>query len=75
MRKSIAWQLAHEEGIGLCPCSLRHVLNRPGFEGKKKARKELCCPLGRTSFGLGGVGILLPQDGKILARQACSGEG
>jgi len=38
-RKRLAWYLAREEGIVLSPHTLRHILNRQGFKGKKKPRK------------------------------------
>jgi len=38
-RKRLAWYLAREEGITLSPHTLRHILNRNGFKGKRKPGK------------------------------------
>ena len=38
-RKRLAWHLAHEEGIILSPNTIRHILNRHGFKGRRKPRK------------------------------------
>jgi len=38
-RKRLAWYLAREEGITLSPHTLRHILNRNGFKGKRRPRK------------------------------------
>ncbi|MCL6579763.1 MAG: helix-turn-helix domain-containing protein [Candidatus Bathyarchaeota archaeon] len=38
-RKRLAWYLAREEGIVLSPNTIRHVLGRNGFKGKRKPRK------------------------------------
>ena len=42
-RKRLAWYLAREEGITISPHTLRHILNRYGFKGRKKPRK-VCYP-------------------------------
>ncbi len=38
-RKRLAWHLAREEGIILSPHTLRHILSRNGFRGKRKPRR------------------------------------
>ncbi|MCL0091974.1 helix-turn-helix domain-containing protein, partial [Dehalococcoidales bacterium] len=38
-RKRLAWYLAREEGISLSPHTIRHILNRYGFKGKRQPRK------------------------------------
>ena len=38
-RKRLAWYLVREEGLELSPHTLRHILSRNGFKGKKKPRK------------------------------------
>jgi hypothetical protein len=38
-RKRLAWYLAREEDLVLSPHTLRHILNRNGFKGKRSPRK------------------------------------
>jgi transposase len=38
-RKRLAWYLAREEGLQLSPHTLRHILRRQGFKGRKQPRK------------------------------------
>lgn len=38
-RKRLAWYLAREEGLLLSPHTLRHILGRNGFKGRKRPRK------------------------------------
>ena len=39
--KRLAWYLAREEGIFLSPYTIRHILNRNGFKGRRRLRKIL----------------------------------
>jgi transposase len=38
-RKRLAWYLAREEGLILSPNTIRHILSRNGFKGRRKPRK------------------------------------
>ena len=38
-RKRLAWYLARQEGLCLSPHTLRHILKRNGFGGKRRRRK------------------------------------
>ena len=38
-RKRLAWYLAMEEGVVLSPNTIRHILSRNGFKGRRKPRK------------------------------------
>lgn len=38
-RKRLAWHLAREKGIILSPNTIRHILNRHGFKGRRKPRE------------------------------------
>jgi len=38
-RKRLAWYLTREKGLTLSPNTIRHILNRYGFKGKRKPRK------------------------------------
>jgi len=38
-RKRLAWYLARKEGLVLSPNTIRHILSRNGFKGKRKPRK------------------------------------
>lgn len=38
-RKRLAWYLSREEGLELSPHTIRHVLARNGFKGRKQPRK------------------------------------
>jgi len=38
-RKRLAWYLAREEGVVLSPHTIRHILRRGGFKGRRQPRK------------------------------------
>lgn len=38
-RKRLAWYLGREKGLVLSPHTIRHILRRNGFTGRKKKRK------------------------------------